>query len=75
MRTNPAGLYARGMATEYYFNLKTNQVEALEGKSPAKDVLGPYATREEAERALEHARARTEQWDEEDREWDEGDGD
>lgn len=57
---------------QYYFNLSTGQVEALEGKSPAKDVLGPYATREEAQQALEKARARTEAWDEEDRRFDEG---
>jgi hypothetical protein len=60
------------MAAQYYFNLSTGQVEALEGKSPAKDVLGPYATRAEAEAALKKARARTEAWDEEDRRWDEG---
>ena len=65
-------LYARGMATQYYFNLTTGQVESAEGKSPAKDVLGPYSTREEAQQALEKARARTEDWDEEDRRWDDG---
>lgn len=61
------------MATQYYFNLRTGKVEALEDKSPSQEVLGPYATRAEAERALESARARTEAWDEEDRRWDEGD--
>ena len=60
------------MATQYYFNLTTGQVEPAEGKSAAKDVLGPYATRAEAEQALERARARTEDWDEEDRRWDDG---
>ena len=31
------------------------------------NLLGPYATRAEAEHALEHARENTERWDEEDR--------
>jgi hypothetical protein len=56
----------------YYFNTRTGLVEDLEDKSPSRDLLGPYATREEAERALATARARTEKWDEEDRAWDEG---
>lgn len=54
---------------EYWFNTATRQVE--EGhQSDWTNLLGPYATREEAERALETARARTEKWDEEDRRWD-----
>lgn len=34
--------------------------------------MGPYDTREEAQRALQTAREKTEAWDEEDRKWDEG---
>jgi hypothetical protein len=57
---------------DFWFNTKTHQVE--EGhQSDWTNLLGPYATREEAERALETARARTERWDEEDRRWEEGD--
>lgn len=57
------------MAIEYYFNVATGQVE--EGKrSQGKDVMGPYATREEAAQALETARERTQSWDEEDAETD-----
>ncbi|MFP5335778.1 MAG: SPOR domain-containing protein [Actinomycetes bacterium] len=53
---------------EYWFNTKTRQVE--EGhQSDWTNLLGPYATRAEAERALETARQRTETWDEEDRRW------
>lgn len=59
------------MAT-FYFNTRTGQVEDLEDKSPSRDLLGPYATREEAQRALESAHERTEQWDEEDKAWNEG---
>jgi hypothetical protein len=56
----------------FFFNLRTGRVEGPEG-ARADERLGPYATREEAERALQSARERTERWDEEDRRWDEGD--
>ncbi len=35
-------------------------------QSPGTQLMGPYATREEAERALQSAAARTSAWDEED---------
>ena len=54
---------------EYYFNTRTGQVEEIADKSQSKDLLGPYATRAEAEQALESAHKRTEDWDREDREW------
>jgi hypothetical protein len=53
----------------FYFNTRTNQVEELAEKSQSKDLLGPYGTRAEAERAVQTAHERTEQWDREDREW------
>lgn len=53
----------------FFFNTRTGQVEELDRKSQSKDLLGPYATRAEAEQALGTAQARTEQWDREDREW------
>jgi len=58
---------------EFWFNVRTGQVEETENKSQSKDLLGPYRTRSEAERALETARERTEKWDEEDRRWRDGD--
>jgi hypothetical protein len=63
-----------GMSEEpqYYFNTRTNQVETLKEKSQSKDLLGPYPTHVAAAAALETARARTEDWDEEDRRWREG---
>ncbi|GAB2972199.1 SPOR domain-containing protein [Frigoribacterium salinisoli] len=55
------------MASEFWFNLTTHQVE--EGKqSPAVDRAGPYATRAEAEQALARIRSRNEAWDAEDAE-------
>jgi hypothetical protein len=60
-------------APQFYYNLKTGQVEELAKKSQSKDVLGPYPTRAAAEAALETARKRTEDWDEQDRRWNNGD--
>ena len=57
---------------QFFFNVSTGQVEELANKSQSKDLLGPYATREEAASALQTARRRTEEWDEEDRRWNEG---
>ncbi|NRD25885.1 MULTISPECIES: SPOR domain-containing protein [unclassified Frigoribacterium] len=45
------------MTTEFWFNTKTHEVE--EGKvSPAVDRAGPYATRDEAAKAIETIKAR-----------------
>jgi len=50
---------------QYWYNTATKQVE--EGhRSSWKDLMGPYATRAEAENALTRAAARTEAWDRED---------
>lgn len=53
----------------YWYNITTGAVENDENRSRNDNVMGPYATEEEASRALETARERTEKWDEEDREW------
>jgi len=56
---------------EYFYNTRTHQVE--EGRhSDWAQLMGPYATREEAEHALARARSRNESWDAEGRAW-EGD--
>jgi hypothetical protein len=46
----------------WWFCLKHRAVEHG-GGCPDKDRLGPYPTREAAERALETVRERNEQWD------------
>lgn len=52
---------------QYWFNVRTGQVD--EGHQRAsKELLGPYATREQAQQALTTAAARTEAWDREDAE-------
>ncbi|HEY1919005.1 MAG TPA: hypothetical protein VGH27_25820 [Streptosporangiaceae bacterium] len=40
-----------------------NTVEQGDGPCPGKDRLGPYATREEAEHALDTVHRRNEEWD------------
>lgn len=53
----------------FWYNVRTGEVETDENRSRADEVMGPYETEDEARQALETARARTEKWDEEDREW------
>ncbi len=53
---------------EYWFNTETRQVE--EGhQSDWRNLMGPYPTREQAERAVQSAREKTERWDREDAQW------
>ena len=56
------------MADEYYFCLNHRTVEGSDG-CRAADRLGPYASREEAERGLETVQQRNEEWDN-DSKWD-----
>ncbi|MBL8929184.1 MAG: methionine aminopeptidase [Kineosporiaceae bacterium] len=62
------------MEQRYWYNLRTGQVETEADKSRGEDLMGPYPTHDAASRALQAARERTEKWDEEDRRWNEGDG-
>lgn len=55
----------------YWYNIRTGEVETDENRSQNDDVMGPYETREAASSALATARANTERWDEEDKEWEE----
>ncbi|MFG3256152.1 hypothetical protein [Streptomyces sp. NPDC048172] len=51
-----------GKPGDFFYNVETGQVE--EGpQSPGKDRMGPYSTREEAEHALDTARERTSEWE------------
>ena len=50
------------MADEYWYCLKHNAVEGADGCKSA-DRLGPYATQDEAARALEKVAERNETWD------------
>jgi hypothetical protein len=55
----------------FYYNVTTRQVERW-GQSPETDLLGPFATPDEAANALEIMKAREERLEAEDREWGEG---
>ena len=50
------------MAEEYWFCLKHQAVEGAEG-CRSQDRLGPYATADEASRALDKVAERNENWD------------
>ena len=55
----------------FWYNVDTGQVETDENRSRGEQVLGPYATEAEAQAALATAHKKTEQWDSEDRDWNE----
>ncbi|GGF30756.1 hypothetical protein GCM10011519_00240 [Marmoricola endophyticus] len=50
------------MSDQYWFNLKTHEVEGDDGARSA-DRLGPYDSAEEAARALDKVAERNEAWD------------
>jgi len=50
----------------FWFDLNTKSVITDDNDTKATDRLGPYATREEAERALETVEERNKAWDEDD---------
>ncbi|MFK5583840.1 methionine aminopeptidase [Serinicoccus sp. LYQ131] len=63
---------------QYWFNTRTQQVEAHDDPARARsaDLLGPYGSQQEAAQALETAAARTAAWDEAEKaedEWRTGD--
>ena len=64
---------ARELDESWYYNVDERRAE----KGPAKrgfleSRLGPYATKEEAERGLEELHRRNAEMDEQDRKWEEG---
>jgi hypothetical protein len=50
---------------DFWYNVVTHQVE-VGAQSDWTQLIGPYATREEAEHALEKVQQRNEAWDAED---------
>ena len=53
---------------EWYYNTVTGEVEQGP-QSPMQNRLGPYKTREDAQKALEIAKKRNKKWDDPDRAW------
>lgn len=54
---------------QYWYNVDSGQVETDETKSAGAQVMGPYASQDEAANALRTAHERSQRWDDEDREW------
>ncbi|WP_168581639.1 methionine aminopeptidase [Gephyromycinifex aptenodytis] len=52
---------------QYWYNIRTKQVEPDNETSRKEDLLGPYSSEEQARQAPLSTAARTEAWDEENR--------
>jgi hypothetical protein len=57
--------------SEFWYCVKHHAVEHGDGMCPSIDRLGPYPSKQDAERALEIAEQRNQEWDEQDKEDDE----
>jgi hypothetical protein len=58
---------------EWYYDLKRKTAVPASERGPGDHVLGPYATRGEAENRKATSEARNEAWDDADERWEEGD--
>ena len=56
----------------YWFNVKSGQVEDDSNRGPDDHVMGPYDSADEAAKALQTAAEKTQRWDAEDAEWEDG---
>ncbi|GAB3447063.1 hypothetical protein GCM10027517_30300 [Phycicoccus ginsengisoli] len=56
----------------YWYNVDTGRVETDDDKSQGANLMGPYDNQDDAARALQTARERTEAWDAADKQWEEG---
>ncbi len=57
----------------YWFNVDTRQVETDETRSQDANVLGPYDSEQDAANALQRVAENNDEWDEQDRRWDDSD--
>lgn len=53
---------------EFWYNLTTREVE-VGPQSDYSQLMGPYSSREDAQRALQTAAENTQRWDENEREY------
>ena len=64
------------MVEQWYWDLNHHRAVRADERGPADHVLGPYATRGEAENWQQRVDERNEAWDDEDAKWNSwGDGD
>jgi hypothetical protein len=54
---------------QYWYNTKTGEVEESRDRSSWSNRMGPYPTRDAARNALDSARRRNEEWEDEDADW------
>jgi hypothetical protein len=54
---------------QWYWNLKQGRAVPASERGPADDLMGPYDSKDEAERWRERLDERNEQWEQADREW------
>jgi hypothetical protein len=54
---------------QWYWNLKQGRAVPASERGPAEDLMGPYDSKDEAERWRERLDERNEQWEQADREW------
>jgi len=64
-----------GEQPQFWFNLRTRQVQTNVDKGQSKELMGPYPTAEAAQHALTSAAERTDAWDEQSRRYRDGDED
>jgi hypothetical protein len=57
------------LASQFFWCLRHSRVESGDSVCPAKYRLGPYQSRSEAEHALDKVRERNDEWEAEDRRW------
>lgn len=55
----------------YWYNVDSGQVEDDDSKSAGDHLMGPYDSKDAAANALASARKKTQDWDSEDKEWNE----
>lgn len=55
--------------TEWYWDLRRKMAVPADERGPAENLMGPYATKGEAENWQATVEQRNETWDDEDEEW------
>jgi hypothetical protein len=61
-----ASLMCMNDQKRWWYSLTSHSVEDDDGPTPGKDRLGPFATPEEAARALDTVERRNQEWDSQD---------
>ncbi len=57
---------------EWYWDLRRNRAVPADERGPAEDMLGPYASKYEAEHWKDKVEERNKAWDDDDEAWERG---